>query len=126
MRFLGRKLRCLSSAWTRGDRQSVCIRYAETSQFNCELIGRFSHRNSYPLICSCDNHVRTYSNDCNWILSQSALRSWEPAARELGAGDEGPGRARRARRARFKRMAPSLAIGRKYRGLHPGWETARG
>jgi hypothetical protein len=23
-------------------------------------------------------------------------------------------------------MAPSLAIARKYRGLHTGWETARG
>jgi hypothetical protein len=87
------KLRCLSSAWTRGDRRSVCIHYAETSQFNRELIGRFSHRNSYPLICSCDNHVRTHSNDCTCILSQSALRSWKPAARELGAGDERPSRA---------------------------------
>jgi hypothetical protein len=28
--------------------------------------------------------------------------------------------------ARLKRMAPSLAIARKYRGLHTGWETARG
>src|SRR5260370_42230296 len=27
--------------------------------------------------------------------------------------------------ARLKRMAPSLAIARKYRGLHTGWETAR-
>jgi hypothetical protein len=93
VRFLGRKLRCLSSAWTRGDRRSVCIRYAETSQFNCELIGRFSHRNSYPLVCSCDNHVRTYSDDCKCILSQSALRSSKPAARELDAGDERPRRA---------------------------------
>ena len=27
--------------------------------------------------------------------------------------------------ARLKRMAPSLAIARKYRGLHTGWETVR-
>src|SRR5712672_121528 len=30
------------------------------------------------------------------------------------------------RRARLKRMAPPWAIARKYRGLHTGWETARG
>jgi hypothetical protein len=76
VRFLGGKLRCLSSVPKLVERYSLCIRGAETL-----------HRNGSPPTRSCVNHLRSYRDDRKCILSQSAARCWKPATR--GFGDRG-------------------------------------
>src|SRR6185312_13385999 len=93
VRFLGGKRRCLSSARTRGNRRLVCIRHAAISQLISQLTAAFFQRHVSWLTRLCVNFVRTYRNDWKCILSQAAARSWKPAARELGAGEERPRRA---------------------------------